>query len=84
MIFVNYSGPSDGKIYLVDYGLVSSRFKSGVQKPFLPDERCACEGTLEFCSRDAHLGCKVYIVAIRSFCFINLFTLPRFFSSRRL
>lgn len=51
-------GPSDGKVYLVDYGLVSSRFKNGLPKPFFPDERCACEGTLEFCSREAHLGCN--------------------------
>ena len=32
--------------------------RHGLPKPNLPDRRSAHEGTLEFCSRDAHRGCK--------------------------
>jgi len=45
------------KVYLVDYGLVSKYTQLGVHKPYVRDERCAHEGTLEYASRDAHLGC---------------------------
>ena len=46
------------KICLVDYGLVSKYIQEGgVHKPYGIDERSAHEGTLEYTSRDAHLGC---------------------------
>jgi len=45
------------KIFLVDYGLASRYTYLGFHKPFEPDARSAHEGTLEYTSRDAHLGC---------------------------
>ena len=45
------------KVFLVDYGLVSKYTQLGVHKPYVRDERCAHEGTMEYASRDAHLGC---------------------------
>jgi hypothetical protein len=46
------------KICLVDYGLVSKYVQEGgLHKPYRIDERSAHEGTLEYASRDAHLGC---------------------------
>ena len=47
-----------GKVYLVDFGLVSKYRNLGLHKAFEPDQRSAHEGTLEYTSRDAHLGCK--------------------------
>lgn len=45
------------KICLVDYGLVSKYVQEGgLHKPYRIDERSAHEGTLEYASRDAHLG----------------------------
>merc|ERR1712020_467695 len=46
-----------GKVYLVDFGLVSKYKNLGLHKAFEPDQRSAHEGTLEYTSRDAHLGC---------------------------
>lgn len=45
------------KVFLVDYGLTSRLTHSGLHKPFEPDQRSAHEGTLEYVSRDSHLGC---------------------------
>ena len=47
------------KICLVDYGLVSKYVtrEGGLHKPYRVDERSAHEGTLEYTSRDVHLGC---------------------------
>lgn len=47
------------KICLVDYGLVSKYVtrEGSLHKPYRVDERSAHEGTLEYTSRDAHLGC---------------------------
>eukprot|EP00088_Acartia_fossae_P071664 TRINITY_DN9899_c0_g1_i3.p1 TRINITY_DN9899_c0_g1~~TRINITY_DN9899_c0_g1_i3.p1 ORF type:complete len:877 (-),score=247.53 TRINITY_DN9899_c0_g1_i3:669-3185(-) len=45
------------KVHLVDYGLCS-RFKTGdIHKQYIHDERWAHEGTLEYTSRDSHIGC---------------------------
>ena len=59
-----------GKVYLVDFGLVSKYRNLGLHKAFEPDQRSAHEGTLEYTSRDAHLGCKLFLFfkyLIRSF-----------------
>lgn len=45
------------RVYLVDYGLTSRYIHQGLHKPFEPDQRSAHEGTLEYTSRDSHLGC---------------------------
>lgn len=43
-------------IFLIDYGLASKYQDRGVHRPFIMDQRRAHDGTLEFTSRDAHLG----------------------------
>ncbi|XP_023322981.1 serine/threonine-protein kinase VRK1 isoform X2 [Eurytemora carolleeae] len=46
------------KVHLVDYGL-SSRFTAGgIHKQYQHDLRWAHEGTLEYTSRDSHIGCS--------------------------
>ena len=41
----------------MDYGLASRYIHMGIHRPFEPDQRSAHEGTLEYVSRDGHLGC---------------------------
>ncbi len=45
------------RVYLVDFGLCSKYVRSGLHKPYQPDRRWAHEGTVEYTSRDCHLGC---------------------------
>ena len=45
------------KVYLVDFGLSSKYIHHGIHKPYTHDARWAHEGTLEYTSRDAHIGC---------------------------
>jgi len=52
----DHKGIND-KIFLVDYGLASRYIHMGIHRPFEPDQRSAHEGTLEYVSRDGHLGC---------------------------
>lgn len=48
---------SSGQIYLLDYGLASKFLDSyGVHKDFDMDARKAHDGTLEYSSRDSHVG----------------------------
>lgn len=45
------------RIYLIDYGLASKFLeKTGRHRSFCMDQRRAHDGTLEFTSRDAHIG----------------------------
>ncbi|GAB0095558.1 uncharacterized protein DMENIID0001_109530 [Sergentomyia squamirostris] len=45
------------RIFLIDFGLASKFVDSaGVHRPFCIDQRRAHDGTLEFTSRDAHMG----------------------------
>lgn len=57
MIFTRDQKGSNDKIFLVDYGLASRYIHMGIHRPFEPDQRSAHEGTLEYVSRDGHLGC---------------------------
>lgn len=50
-------GKLRSKLFLVDFGLCSKYIQNGVHKPCIPDRRWAHEGTLEYTSRDCHLGC---------------------------
>lgn len=48
---------SPGQIYLLDYGLASKFVNSdGSHKEFVMDQRKAHDGTLEYSSRDSHIG----------------------------
>ncbi|XP_075165010.1 back seat driver [Haematobia irritans] len=44
------------RIFLIDYGLASKYIDNGIHRPFVMDQRRAHDGTLEFTSRDAHMG----------------------------
>lgn len=51
------SSQSNGQIYLLDYGLASKFLDSeGKHKDFGMDARKAHDGTLEYSSRDSHIG----------------------------
>ncbi|XP_055372456.1 uncharacterized protein LOC129606261 [Condylostylus longicornis] len=48
---------TEERLFLIDYGLASKFVDvSGVHRPFCMDQRRAHDGTLEFTSRDAHMG----------------------------
>ncbi|XP_058836883.1 uncharacterized protein LOC131693239 isoform X2 [Topomyia yanbarensis] len=49
--------PLEDRIHLIDFGLASKFIDStGQHRPFCMDQRRAHDGTLEFTSRDAHMG----------------------------
>lgn len=48
---------SENQVYLVDFGL-ATRVRE--DQPFTPNPKCAHNGTIEYTSRDAHLGGKIY------------------------
>jgi vaccinia related kinase len=43
-------------VWLVDFGLACRYTVDGVHKEYKPDLRKAHNGTIEFTSRDAHIG----------------------------
>jgi len=45
------------KVHLVDFGLCSKYLTGSIHKQYIHDERWAHEGTLEYTSRDSHIGC---------------------------
>lgn len=48
---------AEDRIHLIDFGLALKFVDSnGVHRPFVMDQRRAHDGTLEFTSRDAHMG----------------------------
>lgn len=48
---------TEDRIHLIDFGLALKFVDSnGVHRPFVMDQRRAHDGTLEFTSRDAHMG----------------------------
>lgn len=51
------TGLMEERIHLIDFGLASKFMDStGLHRPFCMDQRRAHDGTLEFTSRDAHMG----------------------------
>lgn len=46
---------TENQAYLVDFGLANRV----TEKEFKPDPKCAHNGTIEYTSRDAHLGGKI-------------------------
>lgn len=56
-IKIGDGGPMEERIHLIDFGLASKFIDStGQHRPFCMDQRRAHDGTLEFTSRDAHMG----------------------------
>lgn len=51
-------GKESANVFLVDFGLCVKYFKeSNGHKEYKADPRKAHDGTIEYCSRDAHIGC---------------------------
>ncbi|XP_023328251.1 serine/threonine-protein kinase VRK1 isoform X2 [Eurytemora carolleeae] len=46
-----------GKIFLVDFGLCVKYIKTTGHKEYCPDKKKEHDGTIEYLSRDAHIGC---------------------------
>ena len=55
-LLMGYGRTKEHDLYLVDFGLVSTYHRNGVHKEYKPDERKAHDGTIEYTSRDAHIG----------------------------
>merc|ERR1712029_692052 len=55
-LLLGYGRTKENDIYLVDFGLVSKYHKEGVHHEYKPDLRKAHDGTIEYTSRDAHIG----------------------------
>lgn len=55
-LLLGYGRTKENDIYLVDFGLVSKYQRDGVHLEYKPDARKAHDGTIEYTSRDAHIG----------------------------
>ncbi len=55
-LLLGYGRTHENDIYLVDFGLVSKYLRDGVHLEYKPDARKAHDGTIEYTSRDAHIG----------------------------
>jgi len=55
-MLLGYGRTKENDVYLVDFGLVSKYQKEGVHYEYKPDARKAHDGTIEYTSRDAHIG----------------------------
>ena len=57
LLLGRHDASARSRLFLLDFGLRSKYIQNGVHKPYEPDRRWAHEGTLEYTSRDCHLGC---------------------------
>ena len=55
-ILLGHGRTRENDVYLVDFGLVSKYQRGGVHLEYKPDARKAHDGTIEYTSRDAHIG----------------------------
>ena len=55
-MLLGYGRTKENDVYLVDFGLVSKYQKDWVHNEYKPDARKAHDGTIEYTSRDAHIG----------------------------
>lgn len=55
-LLMGYGRTKENDVYLVDFGLVSKYHREGVHNEYKPDARKAHDGTIEYTSRDAHIG----------------------------
>lgn len=57
-------GKEEDRVYLLDYGLACRYVDNlGEHKEYNPDQRKAHDGTLEYTSRDAHIGGKFNLIS---------------------
>ncbi|XP_037085683.1 serine/threonine-protein kinase VRK1-like [Pollicipes pollicipes] len=55
-LLLGYKKGTENQVFLVDFGLACRYALDGQHKPYRPDLRKAHNGTIEFTSRDAHIG----------------------------
>lgn len=55
-LLVGYQPGTENQVFLVDYGLACRYKIDGKHKEYKYDQRKAHDGTIEFTSRDAHIG----------------------------
>ncbi|XP_076058011.1 serine/threonine-protein kinase VRK1-like isoform X2 [Oratosquilla oratoria] len=55
-LLVGHQPGTENQVYLVDYGLACRYANDGLHKEYKYDQRKAHDGTIEFTSRDAHIG----------------------------
>ncbi|XP_065307043.1 serine/threonine-protein kinase VRK1-like isoform X2 [Dermacentor albipictus] len=55
-LLLGYGKGNENKVYLVDFGLACRYNQNGKHKEYKEDLRKAHDGTIEFTSRDAHIG----------------------------
>lgn len=55
-LLLGHGRTKENDVYLVDFGLVSKYQRDGVHLEYKPDARKAHDGTIEYTSRDAHIG----------------------------
>ena len=55
-LLLGHGRTKENDLFLVDFGLVSKYHRGGVHLEYKPDERKAHDGTIEYTSRDAHIG----------------------------
>jgi vaccinia related kinase len=56
-LLLGYRKGTENYVYLLDFGLACRYMdRSGVHKEYRCDQRKAHDGTLEYTSRDAHIG----------------------------
>jgi serine/threonine protein kinase len=55
-LLLGYGRTKENDVYLVDFGLVSTYLRDGIHVEYKPDARKAHDGTIEYTSRDAHIG----------------------------
>ncbi|EDV29115.1 uncharacterized protein TRIADDRAFT_19437, partial [Trichoplax adhaerens] len=55
-ILLGFNEENLDKVVLVDFGIAQKFIHNGIHKPYIEDKKRAHDGTIEFTSRDAHLG----------------------------
>ncbi|QQP40761.1 Uncharacterized protein FKW44_014914 [Caligus rogercresseyi] len=55
-LLLGHGRSKENDVFLVDFGLVSKYKVNGVHLEYKPDARRAHDGTIEYTSRDAHIG----------------------------
>ncbi|KAG1651375.1 Serine/threonine-protein kinase VRK1 [Nymphon striatum] len=56
-LLIGHDKENQNRVYLVDFGLACKYIINGKHKEYKEDPRKAHDGTIEFASRDAHIGC---------------------------
>ena len=66
-LLIGYTKGTENQVFLVDYGLACRYAVDGVHKEYKYDGRKAHDGTIEFTSRDAHIGGDMLVASLLLF-----------------